>query len=444
MVYVLLVLALLVPQRPTKVIAAEIIKLAEELLVAETVVVPADGNLQAALNEGGIIEFEGTHTAPDRFVASVPGTRLIGRPGAKLVGGVREAIIIPPGAYDIELANFEAVSNGIQSVVRVGANDTSQTTLAQEPYDITLRYVRVPTHRGKRGIEINARDVLVEDCEVHDTWSSALVDSQGIAIYNASGNITVRGGTYEAGSENVLVGGDTNKMGVTVTNVRFEYVTLRKPLSWKTDGVNRVVKNLFELKTGRYVTLQNSTLDGSWHAAQAGHAIVITPTLDGQITEITIQDNTIRNVGNALQILGRAYSYYTPTRVGLTFQRNNVTVDHLTFGGSGRLAEISAEPDYIRILDNQISVSGSSFVTYYWGNVMLADGTKRPGGPMNSFVMTGNTASVRPYGLNFLGYINCGPTQQGFAAATVLNVTGNTFSNSASLFRTNFPGNTYP
>lgn len=401
-------------------------------------------DLQAALNAGGIIEFEGVHTASDRFVASVPGTRLIGRPGAKLVGGSREAIIVPPGAYDIELSNFEAVSNGVQSVVRIGANDTSQTTLAQEPYDITLRYVRVPTHRGKRGFEINARDVLVEDCEVHDTWSAAQVDSQGIAIYNSSGNIIVRGGTYEAGSENVLVGGDTNKMGVTATMIIFEYVTLRKPLSWKTDGVNRVVKNLFELKTGRLVTLKNSTLDGSWHAAQSGHAIVLTPTLDGHVADVLIEDNTIRNVGNALQILGRSYAYYTPTRVSLTFQRNNVTVNHLTFGGSGRLAEISAEPDDIRILDNQISVSGSSLITYYWGNVMLADGTKRVGGPMNSFVMTGNTASVRPYGLNFLGYINCGPTQQGFAAATSLNVTGNTFSNAATLFRANFPGNTYP
>lgn len=411
---------------------------------AQSVFVPAGGNLQAALNAGGIIEFEGTHMAPDRYVAFVPGTVLFGRPGAKLVGGLREAIIVPPGAHDIELVNFEATSNGVQSVVRIGANDTSQTTLAQEPYNITLRNVIVPTHRGKRGFEINAREFLVEDCGVFDTWSAAQVDSQGIAIYNSSGNGIVRGGYYEAGSENVLIGGDTMKMvGVEVTNVIFEYVTLQKPLWWKTDGINRVVKNLFELKRGRFITLRNSLLDGSWHAAQAGHAIVLTPTLDGQITDITIQDTTIRNVGNALQILGRAYAYHTPSRIGVTFQRNDVTVDHLTFGGSGRLAEISAEPDYIRFIDNIVNVTGSSFVYYFWGTVMLADGTKRPGGPMNEFVMTGTIGNVRPYGLNFLGYINCGPAQQGFAASISWNVTSNTFSGAYSLMKTNFPLNTY-
>lgn len=450
----LLITSVSAPQRPPKAIIEEITTktkeltaLATELTTALPVFCPQTCDLQATLNAGGIIEFEGTHTAPDRFTASVPGTVLFGRPGAKLIGGLREAIVVPPGAHDIELTNFEAASLGIQSVIRIGANDSTQTSTSIEPYNITLRNVKIPTHRGKRGFEINARDVLMEDCEVRDTWSTALADSQGIAIYNSSGSIVVRGGYYAAGSENVLIGGDTMKMvGTEVTNVIFENVTLHKPLSWKTDGINRVVKNLFELKRGNYITLRNSTLDGSWVAAQTGFAIVLTPTWEGRVTNITIEDSIITNVGAGVQILGRSYAYFTPARTSLTFQRNNVTINHTLFGGTGRLATIEAEPDFIRFFDNTWTLTGTSLITFGWGTVMEKDGSKHAGGPMTEFTMTGNTGSVRQYGLNFLGYPNCGPTQQGFAAALnalALDVNGNIFSNATTLFKTNFPINTW-
>lgn len=440
-----LLLSFLVQSKPLTTLLDELEKLVGEIRVSATSyqVVGVGGDLQAALNAGGVIEFEGIHVAADRFVASVPGTRLIGRPGAKLVGK-REAIIIPPGTSNIELSNFEATSLGTESVVRAGANDTTQTSLALEPFDITLRNITVPTHRGKRGFEINARDVLVEDCKVFDTWSVAGADSQGLSVSNSSGNIVVSGGVYQAGSENILVGGDWMKMpGVVPTNIRFVNVELSKPLSWRTDGVKRTVKNLFELKTGRFVTLENSKLSGSWRDGQTGYGIVLTPTRDGQIEHVTIRANTISEVGGGVQILGRAYAYYTPTRLGLDFLNNQVTVDHLTYGGTGVLAAIEAEPDYINFVDNVWVVSGSSLVTYRWGNVMLSDGTVRVGGPMNHFSMIGNLGGVRQYGLNFLGYPNCGPKQEGFAAAIALNVKTNTFSGAGTVFKTNFPLNTW-
>lgn len=406
------------------------------------VVVPAGGDLQAALDHGGAIEFEGTHEGT--YLAQKPGTRLVGKAGAALHGVSASALIVPPGAFDIQASAFSATSASDQAVIRLGANDSAQTNTASEPHTLTLKAVRIPTHRGKRGFEVNARSVLLEDCDVRDLWDPALRDSQAIGLLNSSGYLTVRRGHFEAGSEVILTGGDSMKMaGVVPTELLFEDVELFRPLSWKGDGVKRVVKNLFELKNGNGVTLRRAKLSGCWVDGQTGHAIVLTPTWDGQVSNVVIEDCSISDVGSGLQILGRAYRYYTPSRTSLIFQRNTLVTDHVQFGGRGWLAEASGEPDALVFRQNDVTLTGTTLVSFQRGTVMEADGSTHEGGNLNVLELTGNKATCPKYGLNLIGFPNGGPAKQGFAAVNKLEVFENTFKGAASLMKANFPENVY-
>jgi hypothetical protein len=231
--------------------------------------------------------------------------------------------------------------------------------------------------------------------------------------------------------------------GIVPTDLVFEDLTLARPVSWHTDGIARKVKNLFELKTGRNVTLRRATLSGCWLEAQTGHAIVLTPTQDGEVTGVTIEDCSIAQVGSGLQILGRAYRYHTRTKLDLVFRRNTLKTDHVRFGGRGWLAEASAEPEALTFQENRFTLSGTTLFSYQYGTVMEADGSTRQGGPLGLLEMTGNEGTCPKYGINLIGYPNGGPAKEGFKGVTKLEVFENTFSGAAALMKRNFPENVY-
>lgn len=420
------------------------------------VVVPAGGNLQAALDNGGSILFEGIHEGT--YIGRKPGTRLAGAAGSGIHGLSDAAFIVPPRAYDIELSAFSATTDHDQAVIRLGNNDSTQDGAEDEPSGLNLRWIKIPTHRGKRGIEVNARNVLIEDVDIRDVWdgSAARRDSQALCIINSSGSVVVRRGHLEAGSEVIIIGGDEVDMaGVVPSDLLFEDLELVRPLSWKDDGVYRKVKNIFEAKTGRGVTLRRSKLSGNWAGfGQIGYAILLTPTRDGQVTNVLIEDCEIDNTGGGLQILGRAYRYHTPSRLSLIFQRNIVIADHVRFGGRGWLAECAAEPESLVFKDNRVTLSGTTLLSYQFGTVKEADGSTRQGGPLGLLEMTGNTATCPKYGITLDGYkpdgnvtpyVNGGPNKEGFVSVTTLEVFENTFTGgaSSSVMRRNFPENVY-
>ncbi len=411
---------------------------------SSSVTVPAGGDLQAALKKGGVIQLEAGATYTGAFVARVPGTRLKGE-GAKLAGARSPALVI--AASDIQVENIEASSPGYdQSVIRLGSNDNSQTTREQEPSDIVLKSVRVPTHRGKRAFEINARKVLLENCSADDVWDPAGRDSQGIVILNSSGDIRIIGGSYTAGSENIMVGGDTIKLaGVETTNILIENVDLAKPLSWHADKVNRNVKNIFELKAGVDVTLRNVRMRGSWVASQTGEGVVITPRNGRLVDRVVIEDSVIEDVGSGLQIMGRDYSTFTNGALHFTMRRTTVRTNRKTYGGQGRVASISGEPAHLEFRDNLFLNDGDASLYVFPGRVMNADKSTRAAGPIGSLIYVGNRALRGRYGIFLNGFANGGAKGEGKAAATTIEVTGNTFGGdaNASVLKKNFPDNTF-
>jgi hypothetical protein len=414
-------------------------------------VVRAGENLQAALDQAGAIEldaeafFEGTY-----FLRS--NTVLTAKPGAAIRGKTGPALMIPPGTSDVGIFGLEAASTSSE-VIRIGENSPTQTTVEDAPRGIILTHVRIPRHRGKRGIAIHGRDVTLLNCEVLDCWDPAGQDSQAIYIGNAPGPITIRGGRYSAGSEVVLLGGDATQIPhVTPTDILVEDVELFRPLSWLGDGVPRKVKNIFEVKNGRNVTLRTSHLHGCWANGQQGEAIVLTPALDGaktdpplrsgEVTNVLVEDVTVTDCSSLVGILGRAYSAYTVEAAsGIVFRRVAATLNRAQFGGRGQLATIGGEPEDVTFEDCTVTQDGTSLV-YYSPGTCLDPVTKlsRAAGKLGALTLKNSRCTLPTYGIMLGGVANAVNWQ---ASVGVLDVKGNVFGGSNTAMKKTLVENEY-
>jgi hypothetical protein len=400
-------------------------------------------DLQSALAKGGRIDIASGAALTGSFTVTVSGTVVSGNGASISAGKAGPAIAVAPGTHDVTISDLTLTSDA-DPVVLCGRNDAKQTELAQAPANITFARLTVPAHRGKRAFEWNCTGTL-DTLTALDTWDPNGQDSQGLAILNSPGKTRVTGGRYQAGSEGILIGGDTMKMtGVVPTDIVIENLEISRPLSWKTDGVKRKVKNLLELKTGRKVVARHLTLDGSWQDAQEGWAVVLTPHSGGDIHDVTLDDLTITNVGAGFQFLGLEYSGIpTPAALsGVTVSNSRITISSADFGGRGVLALATGAPADITFKDNVVISDGTS-VFYYDPSSVLdpASGAKRPAGPMGALTMTNNYFVAGRYGILLAGKPNA--TGDVSAGVRELTVTGNTFADAAPALQKALPKNTF-
>ena len=416
-------------------IADDLRKLAESIPADSvgTTVTSAD-NLQTALAAGGILELQaGVTFTSSQFTVVKSGTVIRGH-GAALVGTTGPALYIPPGVNDVTVSDLTATSRGENQVILCGDNSaTTQGAPEKVPQRITFRNVVIPSHRGKRGFELNCAADLI-DSKALDIWAPNLQDSQAISILNTCGPVTVLRGEYVAASENIMVGGDSLKIaGCTQSDLTFDGLTITKPDDWRTDGVNRAVKNLFELKAGRRVVLKNSTLSGSWKASQDGWAIVITPKNGNFIEGVTIDNVTVDRVAGGIQFLGKDYNSATPQATsGVSVRNSRFTISKALYGGRGILALYVAG-----MLD---STWENVTATFDGASIVFVD-SQVPTGPwtMKGSTMPAGAYGVQAPGVNFGGVPPASHANRAFT--TVFE--GNTLMNAPNQFKANYPGNTY-
>lgn len=394
-----------------------------------SITVPSGGDLTGALSVGGVIHL----TAGGRYEATSftvkSGTTLYGH-GATVHGTSGSALIIEPNTSNVVIENLFATSvNDV--VVLLGRNDaTVQSTVASVPQNIILRGVTVPTHRGKRAFEVNAAGVQLIDSFAYDVWDPALRDSQAIAVLNTTGNLLVRGGWYEAGSEVVLVGGDILKLEGVVAprDLFFEGVTFTRPASWQTDGVNRAVKNIFELKTGHNVVVRDSALSNIWSAAQTGFAVMLTPTRGGSLVDVLFERITVTNAGGGFNITAvDSHGISTIRTTGIVVRDSSFTLSKASYGGTGRFVQVGGN---VGTFDaERVTVSHDASVFFYGYD-----------GVLDRIRIVDSTFNAGSYGIMVAGGANLSNQAAG---VVTLEVTGNTISAAASALKTRIPNNTF-
>lgn len=367
-------------------------EVALSLLPPSSVLVSAGQSLQAALDKGGTIMTEAGSVFSGNFVARVAGTRLVAGVGSALAGANGgPALLVPPGARDIQARGFQATTAWDQSVIQIGLSDASQSRVEDAPSGIVLTSMLVPVHRGKRAFEISGSNVSLLRCGCVDVYDPAKRDSQGVLVWNAPGPVLVSGGSYEAASENILVGGAPTMIpNLVPTGLTFEDLTLPKRADWRGNPAIPV-KNNFELKAGKDVIFRRSIIIGNWVSGQAGSAIVLTPRDGKTIGNVLVEDVDLKDVVHMINMISHDDGAYSPGTKGLTFRR-------VTGSATRRFLQMGGE--FVDLLVEACQFEGADTTIYGTESVVWDSPTQRRTGYVSQKVrVLGNKLASRSYGL---------------------------------------------
>ena len=371
--------------------------------------VPADGNLQAAIdaaqpgdelllppgaayygnfylrNKGASGSWITIRTDLSDAAIGAPGTRMTPSRAAN----ARLAKIVTPNIYSaitselganhyrftgVEIAVGSSVTD-MNALVRLGESEVTQNSMSSIANNLVLDRTYIhgnPTGQLKRCVMLNSATTAIVDSWLGDCHSN-VSDSQAILGWNGPGPYLIQNNHLEAGHEVIMFGGNgTTIQGVSPSDITIRGNHIMRPASWK--GVWQV-KNLIESKHARRVLIEGNVIENTWADAQAGFAFVLksenqnwdTPWT--QTSDITIRYNKIRNVGGAFNIAASPSGAPALPTTRLVITDNvieNVGVGQ--FGGDGRTFQLlSGISDIVLMHNTVVSAAGANPATIYFG-----------------------------------------------------------------------------
>jgi hypothetical protein len=313
-------------------------------------------------------------------------------------------------------------------MIRIGLNTTAQNTVASVPKNFLIENLEVDSFVGKRYIEVNAGNGIIRKCQILGVYHPDNQDSQAICILNSTGGIEVSDCHLQAASENIMVGGDTMKIpGIRPTGFRFLRNFLEKPLHWKAEG--KPVKNLFELKDGHDVLIEDMVGLNCWAGGQpGGYCFMFTPANGASLRNIRVVNADVANVGGIVNITGTDASGKNKERTQVRFDGGIYRTNKAQMGGRGDFALLGRGPEFLDVFGCDIQIDGNTFI--YVGDDKIVDRIQVENCKFN----TGK------YGININGEMN-GLNTKGIVKQLI--VRGNTISGASTVFKKNFPDNTY-
>ncbi len=402
-----------------------------------TIAVSAGGDFQAALNQaqpGDVITlqagatFTGNFTLPNKsgsgwiVIRSSTADSNLPRPGARVTpsfSSVMPKIISPnsepairtaSGAHHYRFIGLEiGVQRGVRiyDIVRFGGGENS---LSQLPNNLIVDRCYIhgnPADTSRRGVMLNSASTAVIDSYISDIHEEG-ADSQAICGWNGPGPFKIVNNYLEGAGENVMFGGAPPSIqNLIPSDIEFRLNHLYKPVSWKKGhstyaGRPWTIKNIFEIKNGQRLLVDQNVFENNWAGAQVGFAILFTPRGEAGVApwataqDVTFTNNILRHSGSGINIAG-ADSNSTSQPSHRILIRNNLIDDidgdewgSVDYGpASGRFAQIVGGPRDITIEHNTIFQSGT---------LIIADN-----GPSPGFVFRNNIANHNQYGVTGSG-----------------------------------------
>lgn len=199
----------------------------------------------------------------------------------------------------------------------------AERSLADLPRDIHFTHLNIhgwPLQDVNRALALNGAGHTVRDSrcvEIHQRNS----DSQCVVSWNGPGPFLIENNTLEASAENIMFGGgDPGIPGLVPCDITVRGNLLRKPISWKSVGTptqsgSYNIKLLYESKNACRSLIEGNRMDGSWQDGQTGYAIGLKSVNQNggcrwcRVTDQTIRNNTIVNVGAGFGFAGRPEHY---------------------------------------------------------------------------------------------------------------------------------------
>jgi hypothetical protein len=383
--------------------------------VAATTKVPAGADLQLVLN------------------AARPGDVLVLQPGARYIGPfklppnlagptitIRSAAILPErriGPQDIALLPTLAAAVASPIVDGVGAanwrldgialesvlDGTGEVILLQDSTNIYLdRLLIVGGVNGqKRGIRGNGQRITLTRSYIANI-ARASQDSQAFCAWDGAGPYTLTNNYLEAASENVMIGGaDSQSPDRVPSDILVEGNSFSKRLEWK--GAGLVVKNLFELKVGRRITIRGNVFERNWTDAQTGYGILMKVVDQGGtapwsvLEDVLFEQNVVRDVENGFNILGNDYAAPSGRATRITIKNNLLVTSGTAFQIGGEVGDLA--------IDHNTVDQGYTLMSLYKGTVWSAGAAAaRPGTfAVEHLTYTNNLARHNTYGVKGQG-----------------------------------------
>ena len=320
-------------------------------------------------------------------IADLPeGVRVLPRTQSGLFAKLQSAengspiIKTEPGAHHYKFIGVEISTATAQvkvnDLVRLGESD-SQTSLDMVPHHIVIdrSYIHgFDTQNVQRGISLNSAETSITNSHISDVHGKGY-DTQAICGWNGPGPFKIINNYLEGAGENVMFGGADPKIrNLVPSDIEIRDNHFFKPLSWKANdpsygGHHWTVKNLFELKNARRVTIDRNVFENNWVDAQAGSGILFTVRNDNGtapwsiIEDVTFTNNIVKNSPAALNLLGKDNLKPSQQSRGLVISNNLFT------GISGTFLTMSG---YLNV-----TISNNTHIQS--GNIMMLHGEQSPG-----------------------------------------------------------------
>src|SRR5678815_2408300 len=316
---------------------------------ASTIIVPATGDLQAAINAaqyGDAIILEAGATYTGSFVLPlksgtgeivIQSSRVSELPGGARVNPSQSALFARiqsatpaepvvktvPAAHHYRFAGIEFSTTTetvvVYDLVRFGEGGSAQNTLTSVPNNLIIdrSYIHgFPTQDVQRGVSMNCAECSITNSYISDIHGVGY-DTQAICGWNGPGPFHIVNNYLEGAGENVLFGGaDPSIPNLVPSDIEIRRNYVFKPLSWKVGdpsyaGKHWTVKNLLELKNANRVTIDGNVFENAWVDGQVGIPILFTVRNQSctcpwcTVQNVTFTNNTVRGAMGGLNFLGK-------------------------------------------------------------------------------------------------------------------------------------------
>lgn len=357
-----------------------------------TIFVKAGGNFQAALNQakpGDTIQlqagasFKGSFNLPlkagSEFITirtSAPDAQL--PPADTRINPTKYAAVLPKlsspttepvistanGAHHYRFVGIEfgGTKDGFYNIIQIGSTEEKRIEDLPHHIEFDRVYIHSTSPLGqRRGIAANGKFIKITNSHISGIKRKG-EESQAICAWATDGPLEITNNYLEAAAENILFGGGSSFLKLVPSDVIIRSNHLNKLLEWREEGWN--VKNLFEIKFGRRIRIENNLMTNNWGMGQEGTAVLFTTRADngaGDIIEdIEFTNNVVRGAAGGVNIYG------PEARGGhrLTI-RNNLfeDIDGRKWNGAGHFMKTTAWEN-LTVENNTVINSGNIILAY--------------------------------------------------------------------------------
>jgi len=382
---------------------------------AATTTITAGADLQAALNAAHpgdvlVLQAGARYVGPFTLPPNPTGPPITIRSSAVLPErriGPQDAALLPTLASPVAWAildgtgasNWRLDGIAFEPVV----DGTGEVILLQDSTNIYMdRLLIVGGVNGqKRGIRGNGQQITVTRSYIANI-ARASQDSQAFCAWDGAGPYTLTNNYLEAASENVMFGGADSKAPDRVpSDILVEGNNFTKRLEWK--GAGLVVKNLFELKVGRRITIRGNVFERNWTDGQTGFGILMKTVDQGgtapwsALEDVLFEQNVVRDTENGFNILGNDYAQPSGRTTRITIRNNLLVTPGVAFQLGGEIGDLA--------IDHNTIDQGYTLMSVYKGTVWNAGAAAaRPGTyAVEHLTYTNNLARHNTYGVKGQG-----------------------------------------